>query len=357
MEIVKAEVLWTRKCTLKCEYCAMADGRSNTYSLDNWVKGVQVLKSLGCEFIAFYGAEPLLEAEKLAPVIGIAEKVHGIDTTVITSGVVDNFYKKVRLLIDNGLRSLSMSYDIVPWDMYAERKSQKAIEGLRFFRDTCTGYRDVAAIATLHKKNYRHVEDTIKFLTEEGIWFLFDIIHPYRYQKGSKCKNVSNLPYLLFSESDVSELKKVLETILRLKSDGHLVHASEHYINKLCENDFDLLFNYNWSCSYSKNFPSWITVDCDGKVMPCDDFYVSADLATTYLHELNNPMLTSTVWDYWKNYHRKQVVSHCPGCAWNTHIDAHAIKEGIIPVSDYTHSPSFDGTGKSKQSTIYENDE
>ena len=65
MQIVKAEILWTRKCPLSCPYCSMANGRSNDLSIDQWKKGFDNLKQLGCGFAAFYGAEPLADFNKL----------------------------------------------------------------------------------------------------------------------------------------------------------------------------------------------------------------------------------------------------------------------------------------------------
>jgi len=56
MKLVKAEFLWSRKCALNCEYCAMPDDKENSLTVMEWIHGIDVLKELSCGFIAFYGA-------------------------------------------------------------------------------------------------------------------------------------------------------------------------------------------------------------------------------------------------------------------------------------------------------------
>jgi hypothetical protein len=49
------------------------------------------------------------------------------------------------------------------------------------------------------------------------------------------------------------------------------------------------------------------------------------------LHELADR------WDEFATYWKDVVDRGCPGCLWNTHIDAHFIKQGHVPFSDYVH--------------------
>lgn len=328
MEIVKAEILWTRKCPLRCPYCAMADGRSNGLSIDQWKSGVDNLKKLGCGFAAFYGAEPLADFDKLCDVVGYTESV-GIHTTVITSGIVPNFYKKVDDLHRAGAKSLSMSYDIVPPDSQTEAKTNKAIASLLYFAQKGS-IRDIAAISTLTRLNYQHFIQSVVRQTRKNIWSFFDLIHQDRNQPGSKCKNYNGISDLLFHKTDINSFLEFLDDLYELKNKGFLCHTSKQFINMI-KNNPNLLIDYSWNCANSKVFPSWVTVDCDGLVYPCDDYQPHNILQIPIYELFDNWSRFSKLW-------KKDVLANCPGCLWNTHVDANLIKEGLLPFSDYVHT-------------------
>lgn len=323
-KIVKAEILWTRKCPLSCSYCAMATGEGNSKIRDFWLEGMDVLKMLDCEFAAFYGAEPLADFENLPEVMGYAEDI-GIATTLITSGQDVALYKKLQKYIECGGRSLSMSYDMIPIGAHSDVKMQRAEKALTWFKEECSNVRDVAAIATVTRTNFKALPDTIKKMSDKGIWMFFDLIHPDRGQRGSKCAG-SNSDLLILPE-DIGELNTVLEEVISLKKQGYLVHASEQYIRMLFDKHCTLLMNYNWQCGRYKEFPSWVTVNPDGKVLYCDDYQEKGRILLTDLYEK------------WERFVLEGVrsVTKCRGCAWNTHIDAHAIKAGTYNIGDYVH--------------------
>jgi len=332
-KIVKAEILWTRKCPLKCEYCAMADGRKNTVSLKNWVIGFDNLKTLGCSFAAFYGAEPLEDFKKLPSVIQYAESI-GIHTTVITSSVTSSLEEKLKTLYDYGLRSITTSFDEVSDDKSSQIKSSKALETIEMFR-SFGPIRDSAVVVTLTRANYKNLPSIVTKMTGEGIWTFFDFIHPDRGQPGSKVKNAN--PDLLFGAEDLKPLLEVLQKCLELKDKGYLFHTSKEFVDMV-----KLVFSYAsmyhvpnsvyrmWNCARHKCFPSWVTVDCDGIVYPCDDFQPKT--------VLNVPIweLASSWHDFSKSW-KASVLAECPGCLWNTHIDSHYIKLGFIPITNYVH--------------------
>lgn len=325
--ITKAEILFSRKCDLNCHYCNMVTGKSNSRSIEEWKLGIDNLKKLGVDFCCFYGAEPMLEFEKLGPVIAHAEKI-GIHTTIITSGVVPEFKEKIRQLKNWGLKSLSMSYDIVPLDPASKSKTKRTIEHLLWFK-SLPNCRDVAAITTLTRTNFRKLPSSIKENTALGIWTFFDFIHPDRGQSGSKCKG--NGEGLIFLPEDYDELHIVLQEVLNLKEQGYLVHVSKECLDLVSRNNFDALKNYNWNCARHEEFPSWVTIDYDGSVHYCDDFMEKRrkpkfDMTTLYEN-----------WDSFSEYGRELVTSRCRGCVWSTHIDSHLVKNGTNPIESYVH--------------------
>jgi MoaA/NifB/PqqE/SkfB family radical SAM enzyme len=291
--------------------------------------GLDQLKQLGCGFIAFYGAEPLFDFEGLPEAVGAAEEL-GIHTTVITSGVVNNFFGKLDALYEHGAKSLSMSYDIIPTDSSTVRKMSMALEGLLYFQKKGS-IRDVAAICTLTAKNAKHLPETIKYMTDRGIWTFFDIIHPDRGQFGSKCKNYDGIDELLFNSPEKERLLlNTLEQVRSLKESGHLCHTSTQFIDFLLAYP-NTISKYGWNCGKEVNFPAWVTVDVDGRVLPCDDFN-SLFAGTIYVWEI------AEKWDEFSDLWKSIVKNECYGCIWNTHYDAHMIKYGLLPFSDYVHT-------------------
>ena len=305
----------------------MATGQGNSRSVEDWKRGILQLKKLECKFIAFYGAEPLYDFDKLPEVVGFAES-EGIDTTVISSGVVDNFYDKLSVLHSKGARSLSMSYDVVPIGEGSRIKSQRALAGLSYFQNL--GCRDVAAIATLTKKNHKHIFDAIKMLSSAGIWFFFDLIHPDLGHPGSKCKLTEDAKKLLFEHEDVVFLINTLKKVVKMKSEGYLCHTTENFVKTLIS-----LYNrhgslYSWCCADYEEFPSWVTINPDGSVFPCDDFQPPTDKTFDMLTIAED-------WEEFSDTFRKLIHKYRCTCCWNTHIDAHGVKTGQLQLGDYVH--------------------
>jgi MoaA/NifB/PqqE/SkfB family radical SAM enzyme len=323
-KIVKAEILFSRQCPLSCSYCGMKNEKQNTRTSKEWRTGLLKLYELGCEFIAFYGAEPLTEFEKLKDAIYYCESALGIPTTIITSGAVPNFWEKMLELHKHGARSLSMSYDPNPIDPSSMHKSNKAIFLLKNFKKLYN-VRDVAAIATLTAKNFMYFPEMVEKMSKDGIWSFFDLIHEDRGQPGSKCGKVAE--DLKLKPEHHAELLKMFEKFLKLKDEGALCHSSQHFVDTITSN---MLFNndiYTWTCN--KQDPSWVTIDCDGSVLLCDDLagvYTGIDMTNLYRD-----------WDIFKTHHHYGVKDHDCKCCWNTHIDAHAIMAGEVKLEDYVH--------------------
>ena len=338
LQVVKAELLWSRSCPLKCSYCNMVDGRKNTPTLEQWEKGIDQLKKLDCSLVAIYGAEPMEDFDKLPEVIQYAESI-GINTTVITSGVTAHLKEKLQTLYKHGLRSITTSFDAVSLDTSSANKSAKALEVIDIFR-SFGPVRDSAVVVTLTKHNYLLLPDVIRSMSAKNIWTFFDLIHPDRGQAGSKVKTSDTS--LLFDQVDYPSLISILKIAEHMKNQGFLVHTSKVFFETMKivagfasvwdkGTPFNKIDMYKlWNCAVPNCFPSWVTVDCDGSVYPCDDFQPK-DITDIKVWEIADRWHEfSTVW---KSYTSKK----CPGCLWGTHIDAHLIKEGKLPLTDYIH--------------------
>ena len=331
--ITKCEILWSRTCPLSCSYCNMADGRRNSVVLTDWFKGFDQLKQLGCSFAAFYGAEPLIDFDKLPEVIDFAESL-GIHTTVITSGCVSDLTYRLKTLYNHGLRSITASYDPLAADRSSQYKSAKAKEVIDIFR-SFGPVRDSAIVVTLSRENYHVLPELIVEMTAKNIWTFFDLIHPDRGQPGSKVKN-TDLD-LLFKKEDFVPLLAVLQKVGEMKKKGYLCHSSYAffetiklvgaYMQTVPDNP---IAPYIWNCSDYDCFPSWITVDTQGDCHPCDDFYTT-DTSIIKIWEI------ADLWDKFCKIWKPVVKEKCPGCLWGTHLDSHLIKRGLLPMTDYIH--------------------
>lgn len=321
--IVKAEILWTRQCPLRCHYCNMVDGRQNTPTIDFWKVGLDNLKALNCKFIAIYGAEPLADFHKLPEFISYACQL-GIDLTLITSGVDRKVKEKLKILYTSGLRSLTCSYDIVDLSASSRTKTQKSLPLIEYFRGLGP-VDNVAIVVTLTRTNYKYLYTVMEEMTSKNIWTFFDIIHPDRGQPGSKVKGADES--LLFKDEDLSEFLKQFK---KIKENKHqlMIHASDLFFDYLLDNPRSII-TYDWNCADYKVFPSWVTVDCDGLVYPCDDY--QPQVTDIYLDELVKR------WEEFLEFWRKDVKQNCPGCLWNTHLDAHYIKQGLVNILEYVH--------------------
>ena len=324
MNLVKCEILWTRMCLLDCSYCAMADGRRNTVSLEQWKKGIDDLKHLDCQFIAFYGAEPLHDFDKLPETIQYAERL-GINTTVITSGVVTDLDDKLKVLYEHGLRSITTSYDHIALDRSSEVKSSKALHVIELFRNNGP-VRDSAVVVTLTRQNYKDLPRIIREMSRLDIWTFFDFIHADRGQPGCKVKN-TDLD-LMFTKEDEPDLIRILQHVSIMKSKGYLCHTSHSFLSYILTEGVQ----YKWNCARGAVFPSWVTIDCDGTVYPCDD-YQPKNVPTCKVWDLCEDWFWKDSLSHWK----ENVKDNCPGCLWNTHIDAHMIKIGEEQITDYIH--------------------
>jgi MoaA/NifB/PqqE/SkfB family radical SAM enzyme len=331
--IVKAEILWARVCNLACSYCAMPTElqlwEHPPKDMDRWREGVDQLAKLDCRFMAIYGAEPLMDFYGLPEFIDyLTEK--GIANTIITSCTLPDTKRKLEILHDHGLRSLSVSYDAegaASSDRFSMQKTQAGLSTLLWFKEKYGDLRDTACIMTATRRNFWSLPETIRRFSHEGIWMFFDFIHGDRGQEGTKCKSNKLTPELSFQPYDIPALLETLRELKQMKTEGYLVHTSHALLDTLIM-DPTVLTEYRWHCRES-TFPGWLTIENTGEVYTCDDFHPSA----------RKPFWVWEIYDKWNEFvtHWWRYVGECPGCCWNTHFDANRIKAGLIPIQEYVH--------------------
>ena len=325
--IVKAEILWTRKCPLKCSYCGMVSSKERAPSF-LMCRGVPRLKERGCRFAAIYGASPFYDFEGLPEFVRALCEAD-ILSTVIVDGISASLSKTRFLkLYDVGLRSLTVSYDGgIAGIPSVDAKSRSGLALARWALEKFDDLRDVELISTVTRRNISRLMEVIPMLVDEGFWYSFDLIHPDRHQPGSKCRGASS--ELVFEREDAGSLSRFAEMLLELRGVGGRIHQSVAFLEFLRDQPLTAM-ELKWNCTRCDEFPGWVTIDCDGTVRPCDDFCDPNESLKVW-------ELTEETYLAWIARTKAFVLSYCPGCLWSTHWDALAIKRGDISLDGYVH--------------------
>jgi MoaA/NifB/PqqE/SkfB family radical SAM enzyme len=317
-QIMKAEVLLTRRCNLTCKTCALIKQQKPELSLDEWKKAFDIIYTdLGGDFIALYGGEPLMLKDKLVEIVRHLAKhrKNGKDFTVISNsvGLTKPFMQK---LMKAGLQSWTASVDGFAdgayYDKNSWKKSSTGYTKLLEFREM--GLRDCCGIFTITKKNILQLPKVIKTLSGDGIWTGFDFIH---YDKGNDCVGHSRFnatrqeigeDVLLDIDEDGDTVRRIMGEVSDLKRAGYMVFPSFEAIEKLAHPEISV--GLGWNCKY----PASITLDCDGTLGCCDD-YPGKNVEKWSIFDLAG----RNRWEEFTEIYKKDVEK-CYNCAWSTHI-------------------------------------
>ena len=329
-KILKAEVLITRRCNLKCSYCKVIKKEVEEMSVEQWAKAFDIIyNKLGASFIAIYGGEPtMLGKKKLLDIIDILNtyKKDGKSYTIISNSVLldDNYIKE---LIEHSLDSWTASVDTISdeaeyADYDAFKKTRCGLEALKKLR--AGGVRDVCGIITVHKKNIKNIPLTVHYLTRHGIWASMDVIH---YDKGgdnfSSPKN--SMRDLLFTREDMPLIRSVADELLKMY-DTHKIFPTPKILEMW--KDPRYIVDLDWKCGdvYC------ITVDSDGSLLECDATQGSR-IKSYNVFDLDN----EKIWNTFKSDYMEDVAMECKGCFWCTHVMAEDIIRNKDGVDYYQH--------------------
>ena len=313
--LVKAEVLITRKCQLKCKGCKIPDNKhTKELTIEEWKRAFRIVyEDLNADFQAIYGGDPtMLGREGLKEVVKelSSYRSQGKSYTIISNclalynnGQLDEKY--MRELMDAGLDSWTASIDTLENDTTIGNriKSHKGLEALLKFKEL--GLRDCCGIITVSKNNLNSMLKTIKYLNQKGLWVGLDFIH-YK-----KCRGQIDLPSrydvenLIFNPEDLISIQTVANEIIKLKKDGGLIFPTFEVLENWGKYGIDL----NWQCQQPIRS---ITLDSDGSLMQCDSF--RGDRIKKY-----------TIFDLpekWQEFQRdyfKDIKEQNCQCFWSTH--------------------------------------
>ena len=179
-------LLLTRKCNLKCSYCAIIkdyEGKPDEYpNMSHYFQQemsteyvIETLKKLKLHnpdvFILIYGGEPTLRKD-LPDIITFCNK-EAIAYTIITNNsdevqpLIENLISKV-----DYIQGITSSVDPMILDVNSEKgtdRYKKCIAGLERLKKYKGVIKDIVAEITVDNQSIDYLYDLVKMLTEMGI--------------------------------------------------------------------------------------------------------------------------------------------------------------------------------------------
>ena len=249
--MLDAKIAINNRCNLNCDYCFLTKS-AKELSIDCWVDIFAKLKSLGVEYLDFFGKEPLFD-DKCFKII---EKVRNIgiefNYSMITNGKNLPLYAD---LIKEYFNSLTISYSGV---FNSGRKFTPPFDVVYNIADKIP----IEISYDLQVGNFNKVFNTINFLRDIGVSSMY--INPIIAMK------VEDKPFVI-SENDLKDLCATLET----RYLGINVHVKIPYEYKKLTQKYA---NYNGNGYLSFGVEnsclcdgSSIFINSDGVAYPCVD--------------------------------------------------------------------------------------
>jgi len=269
-----ANWLLTRRCNLRCEYCAIVQNYKNKpekypdmrhyyvneMKTEHVIKGLHNLRNHNPDmFHIFYGGEPLLRKD-LYEIINYCneKKIH---YTIISNNTkeIRPFIKQLLKKVDDKIEGFTASVDPV---FHNEKESQedrvrKSVLGLENLINMKVYVRDVVAEITAMQHNYIYLYDLLKELTK------------YQINGDVTFIDIAKSPYYDFSNITdqsllVHQTAQLADQIGKIMKDDSLdVHMKDVILPAM----WDLLPS-NMDCEIDQTLHN-ISIDADGTIRLC----------------------------------------------------------------------------------------
>jgi MoaA/NifB/PqqE/SkfB family radical SAM enzyme len=262
--------LLTRKCNMRCEYCAivknyidmpkdyppMSHYIKNEMSTEYILKGLERFKMHNPDcFHIFYGGEPLLRKD-LPDIINYCNK-NDIHYTIISNNtneirpLIDKLFERVEFV-----KGFTASVDPSFNEEYTDDRVIKSIAGFNNLLALKDRVDDVVAEITVMKHNVKYLYRLVQLLTANGISSDITFI------------DIAKSPYYDFSdikdESLLVDQSPELADMFQLLQDKHLdIHMKDVLLPMIWHT-----LPSNMNCELEKNVHN-VTVDADGTLRLC----------------------------------------------------------------------------------------
>jgi len=333
--------LLTRRCNLKCSYCAIVKNYDNKpeeypdmkHYIENEMTTDEVIKYLSLlklhnpdAFHIFYGGEPMLRKD-LADIINYCND-EDIHYTIISNNteqikpLIEKLIKDVR----GNIKGFTASVDPVFFatedvDEDSVIKSLAGFENLKKMKEVCD---DVVAEITVMKHNQQYLYKLVQLLTEAGInsdvTFIDIAKNPYY-----DFANVSD-PELLVGQSPV--LAEQFQLISDNDVDVHMKNTLMPAIWGILPSDMD--------CQIERNLHN-ISIDADGSIRLC--LRIRGVLTPKMIPNVSYLLQTE---DYSVNRVAQTILGadkrkHCKLCNHTCHLMSKIIDDHDLSPDDLVH--------------------
>lgn len=266
-----ANLLLTRRCNLNCSYCGIIRDpknseydsirkiNSNELPLDGWLDIIYRLHANNPNiFLILYGGEPTLKSE-LDEIISYCNFLN-ISYTIVTNNTNFAFQKLLKISNDVEIKGITSSVD--PVLLSTEQtdeiaKSKSGLMNLTEFKDKEVA-KDLVAEITVTSKTLPYLYDTVKTLSENGIYSSITFIDPRKNQ------------YYDFSNIDSSQVNDLVYNGPKVQEQIYNITTNKDFLVHIPNmvKDLPSYLPANMYCDIYKNIHN-VTIDADGKFRLC----------------------------------------------------------------------------------------
>ena len=303
-DTLMVNILLTRKCNLKCEYCDLVKDYETKPKLykkvldikeresDEWIEDIELLlKNHKNIFVILYGGEPFLY-QGLPDIVDYLNRKN-VPYTIITNGTIPGAFEKI---IEWNVQGLSCSVDPMSVSDKTDRslKTDHGYQLLKKVKESRSNV-DVTAEITCDDYNIKYLPALVEKLTKDKIWSSITI-----------CETKVNQFYDFASSLAYKTSKEKIETIMlklydSIKEKDLLVHVPEllKWLPSIAPNEFKNCGGLNYH----------ITIEPDGYLRLC--LRIGGQYISNYTIKdlIKNKYLVESIWN-------SDKIMCCQGCAW-----------------------------------------
>lgn len=330
--------LLTRRCNLKCDYCAIVKNyegmpeeyppmsyyKENEMTTSDVIEGLfQFQKHNSDCFHILYGGEPLLRKD-LATIISFCNR-ENIHYTIISNNTseIQPLIQKLKDNVEGKIKGFTASVDPVFFDKdQSEDRVRKSLQGFESLKEMKKDVEDVVAEITVMKHNQQHLYRLVKLLTESEINSDITFV------------DIAKSPYYDFS--NIYERELLVYPSAMLADQFQKINDSDadvHMKKVLLPEMWDTLPS-NMDCEIDKNLHN-VSVDADGSIRLC-----------LRIRGVSTPKLVK-IKDLFDSKHNVSPIAHaaiksdkkeyCKLCNHTCHIMSKYIDQNNISPDDLVH--------------------
>jgi len=241
-------LILTRKCPLKCNYCKVVDGEVSTVGGSSWIYGIdKIAKKFGKDktWFVLFGGEPMLHPEVERIISYLNEKDYGY---IVSTTGAPAFDLKTKLA-----RNIAVSVDALETDtelMKLPHHEKKSQWGWRILSNSKKRNLTVAGIV-ITKDNFHRVPQIAQNILLQG-----------QSKTVISADIVQVNGDIVSSESDLRPSKDQIQWLLENLPRDCLTEPEEFYTGWL-----DKGYSQTWKCA-GKGIKS-LMIDADGSISVC----------------------------------------------------------------------------------------